>query len=85
MNSNHEAMLYGVIRHLENNANGGTVFLDEIQQSINDLYTVINENAPSSSSANASNMGEVDITNNMIYKFNDYFPKVGNNFPKGAA
>lgn len=78
MNSNHEASLYGAIRILENVANDTDVTLCDVNQTISDLYAIINEN-PSSSSANA---GEADT---MIYKFNDYFPKVGNNFPKGAA
>jgi hypothetical protein len=76
MNSNHEAMLYGAIRVLENVANDMDVTLGDVNQSINDLYTVINENAtPHSSSANNSE--------EMIYKFSDYFPKGGSNFPTG--
>ena len=81
MTTNHIALIYGVIRHLENNANGGTVFLDEINQSINDLYTVINQNDPDPSfSANASKADP------MVFKFSDYYPVGGgNDFPRRVS
>lgn len=75
MDTNHEAMLYGAIRILEDISNDNDVTLGDVNQAINDLYTIINEAAP--------NGGEADP---MIFRFSDYYPAGGGgDFPRRAS
>lgn len=85
MNDNYIAMLYGAIRILEDISHDYDVTLDDVNQAIADLYAVINENAPSSSSANS--VGKIDEADPMIFKFSDYIKTGGNNgdFPRRAS
>lgn len=76
MNANHESMLYGVVRLLENIASDTEVTLGDVHQAINDIYSVINENTDSSS-ANT-------VEDPMLFKFSDYY-KSAPTFPKGAV
>lgn len=81
MNSNHIAMLYGVARVLEDFASDADVTIGDVHQALADVYAVINECGPDSSSVNKT----VATEDPLIFKFDDYINKNGNNFPRGAA